>query len=156
MESLAIKVPDIGDFSEIPVIEILVKVGDVIKKEQPLIVLESDKATMEVPSDVDGTVLSIEVKMGDLISMGSVVAHVEPILNTPLVSSSPPPNPQQTEAAKPVASPPQVAISQPQAGTYQGGVQHECQLLVLGFVFRPPSICHRWQNLRILLWRLAI
>jgi dihydrolipoamide dehydrogenase len=80
---------------------------------------------------VDGTVLSIEVKMGDLISMGSVVAHVEPILNTPLVTSSSPPHPKQTEAAKPV-EPPQVAISQPQAGTYQGEVQHECQLLVLG------------------------
>jgi len=131
MDSLAIKVPDIGDFSEIPVIEILVKIGDVIKKEQPLIVLESDKATMEVPSDVDGKVLSIEVKMGDLISMGSVVAHVEPILDSSAAASISP-NSAQKEPAKPVASTPQAIVSEPQAGAYQGSVQHECQLLVLG------------------------
>lgn len=132
MDSLAIKVPDIGDFSEIPVIEILVKIGDVIKKEQPLIVLESDKATMEVPSDVDGKVLSIEVKMGDLISMGSVVAHVEPILDSSAAAPSISPNSAQKEPAKPVASTPQAIVSEPQAGAYQGSVQHECQLLVLG------------------------
>lgn len=132
MESLAIKVPDIGDFSEIPVIEILVKVGDVIKKEQPLIVLESDKATMEVPSDVDGTVLSIEVKMGDLISMGSVVAHVKPTLTSSAATPSISPSPAQNEPAKPVLPTPQVTVSAPQAGAYQGSVQHECQLLVLG------------------------
>ncbi len=132
MKSLAIKVPDIGDFSEIPVIEILVKVGDVIKKEQPLIVLESDKATMEVPSDVDGTVLSIEVKMGDLISMGSIVAQVEPLLTTTSATASAAATPKQAEPIKPISSTPQVAVSEPQAGAYQGSVQHECQLLVLG------------------------
>jgi len=132
MESLAIKVPDIGDFSEIPVIEILVKVGDVIKKEQPLIVLESDKATMEVPSDVDGTVLSIEVKMGDLISMGSVVAHVEPTLTSSAAAPSISPNTTQKEPAKPVVPTPQVTVFAPQAGAYQGSFQHDCQLLVLG------------------------
>ncbi len=132
MESIAIKVPDIGDFSEIPVIEILVKVGDVIKKEQPLIVLESDKATMEVPSDSDGTVLSIEVKMGDLISMGSIVAQVEPLLSTTSATASAAATPKQVEPTKPISSTPQVAVSEPQAGAYQGSVQHECQLLVLG------------------------
>ena len=132
MKSLAIKVPDIGDFSEIPVIEILVKVGDVIKKEQPLIVLESDKATMEVPSDVDGTVLSIEVKMGDLISMGSIVAQVEPLLTTTSATASAAATPKQVEPTKPISSTPQVAVSEPNAGAYQGSVQHECQLLVLG------------------------
>jgi dihydrolipoamide dehydrogenase len=132
MKSLAIKVPDIGDFSEIPVIEILVKVGDVIKKEQPLIVLESDKATMEVPSDVDGTVLSIEVKMGDLISMGSIVAQVEPLLTTTSATASAAATPKQAEPTKPISSTPQVAVSEPQAGAYQGSVEHECQLLVLG------------------------
>jgi dihydrolipoamide dehydrogenase len=132
MKSLAIKVPDIGDFSEIPVIEILIKVGDVIKKEQPLIVLESDKATMEVPSDVDGVVISIEVKMGDLISMGSIVAHVEPLLTTSSATASPSATPKQAEPTKPITLTPQVAVSDTQAGAYQGSVQHECQLLVLG------------------------
>jgi len=129
MESLAIKVPDIGDFSEIPVIEILVKVGDLIKAEQPLIVLESDKATMEVPSDVAGKVTSIDVKIGDLISMGSVVVHVEPSgqavsASTP-VGSSPTPTPA-------IVTPVPMPLATPQAGSYQGAVQHECQLLVLG------------------------
>lgn len=125
MESFAIKVPDIGDFSEIPVIEILVKVGDVIKPEQPLVVLESDKATMEVPSDVAGKVLSIEVKIGDLISKGTVVVHVAPI------SQAATPAPAKVTAPL-LPTPIPVPTSSPQTGSYKGSVQHECQLLVLG------------------------
>ena len=70
------KVPDIGDFSDIPVIEILVKVGDTVKVEQSLITLESDKATMEVPSTVDGVVKEVKVKLGDKVSEGAVVVVV--------------------------------------------------------------------------------
>ena len=68
-----VKVPDIGDFTDIPVIEILVKVGDTIKKEDSLVSLESDKATMEVPSSHAGVVKEIKVKLGDKVSMGSPV-----------------------------------------------------------------------------------
>ena len=66
--SIEVKVPDIGDFKDIPVIEIMVKAGDRIKVEDPLISLESDKATMEVPAPASGTVREIKVKVGDKVS----------------------------------------------------------------------------------------
>ena len=71
------RVPDIGDYSDIPVIEILVAVGDTVKKDQGLVTLESDKATMEVPSSVAGVVKEIKVKVGDTLSQGKVVAIIE-------------------------------------------------------------------------------
>ncbi len=70
-------VPDIGDYSDIPVIEILVAVGDTVEKDQGLVTLESDKATMEVPSSVAGVVKEIKVKVGDTLSEGKVVALIE-------------------------------------------------------------------------------
>jgi pyruvate dehydrogenase E2 component (dihydrolipoamide acetyltransferase) len=72
-----VKVPDIGDFTDIPVIEILVKPGDTVKKEDSLISLESDKATMEVPSTYAGIVKELKVKLGDKVSMGAVVLVLE-------------------------------------------------------------------------------
>ena len=72
-----IKVPDIGDFKSVPVIEILVKVGDTIKVEDPLVVLESDKATMEVPSPAAGVVKEIKIKVGDKIGEGAVILLLE-------------------------------------------------------------------------------
>lgn len=72
-----VKVPDIGDFEAIPVIEILVAVGDTVASDQGLVTLESDKATMEVPSSVAGVVKEIKVKLGDSVSEGSVIAVVE-------------------------------------------------------------------------------
>jgi pyruvate dehydrogenase E2 component (dihydrolipoamide acetyltransferase) len=73
----AIQVPDIGDFDTVEVIEVLVKVGDVVKAEQSLITVESDKASMEIPSSHGGVVKSIDVKVGDKVKQGSVVVHVE-------------------------------------------------------------------------------
>src|SRR5688572_10864562 len=73
MPSSEVKVPDIGDFKEIEVIEVLVKPGDTVAKEQSLITLESDKATMEIPSPGAGTVQSIKVKVGDKVSKGSPI-----------------------------------------------------------------------------------
>ncbi len=70
-------VPDIGDYSDIPVIEVLVAVGDTVKKDQGLVTLESDKATMEVPSSVAGVVKELKVKVGDNLSQGAVVAIIE-------------------------------------------------------------------------------
>ncbi|WP_010341831.1 dihydrolipoyllysine-residue acetyltransferase, partial [Xanthomonas sacchari] len=71
------RVPDIGDYSDVPVIEVLVAVGDTVKKDQGLVTLESDKATMEVPSSVAGVVKELKVKVGDSLSEGKVVALIE-------------------------------------------------------------------------------
>ena len=72
-----IKVPDIGDFKDVPVITLLVAVGDEVAEEQPLIELESDKATMEVPSPVAGRITAISVKEGDRVSEGSVILTLD-------------------------------------------------------------------------------
>jgi pyruvate dehydrogenase E2 component (dihydrolipoamide acetyltransferase) len=72
-----IRVPDIGDFKDVAVIEVFVKPGDTVKAEDPLVALESDKATMEVPSPRDGTVKSVVVKVGDKVSEGVVIAQFE-------------------------------------------------------------------------------
>jgi dihydrolipoamide dehydrogenase len=79
MASIEIKVPDIGDYSDIPVIELLVKPGDTVKKDQGLVTLESDKSTMEVPSSAAGVVKELRVKLGDNVSEGSVIAILEGI-----------------------------------------------------------------------------
>src|SRR5262250_3408727 len=72
--SIEVKVPDIGDFKDVPVIEVFVKVGDVVKAEDPLVTLESDKATMDVPSPSAGTIRALKVKVGDKVSEGSPIA----------------------------------------------------------------------------------
>ena len=71
------RVPDIGDYSDVPVIEVLVAVGDTVAKDQGLITLESDKATLEVPAPFAGVVRELKVKLGDTLSEGSVVALIE-------------------------------------------------------------------------------
>jgi pyruvate dehydrogenase E2 component (dihydrolipoamide acetyltransferase) len=76
--AIEVKVPDIGDFKNIPVIEILVKPGDTVSAEDPLVTLESDKATMEVPSPAAGTVKEIRIKVGDKVSEGALVLMLEP------------------------------------------------------------------------------
>jgi pyruvate/2-oxoglutarate dehydrogenase complex dihydrolipoamide acyltransferase (E2) component len=78
MSQIEIKVPDIGDFKEVEVIELLVKVGDVVKPEQSLITVESDKASMEIPSSHAGVVKELKVKLGDKVAMGSIVLMLEP------------------------------------------------------------------------------
>jgi pyruvate dehydrogenase E2 component (dihydrolipoamide acetyltransferase) len=72
-----VKVPDIGDFKDVPVIDVLVKPGDIVTAEQSLVSLESDKATMDVPSPVAGTVAEVVAKVGDKVSMGTLIARVE-------------------------------------------------------------------------------
>src|SRR5574337_1367409 len=71
------KVPDIGNYTNIPVIEVLVKPGDIVAKDQGLVTLESDKATMEVPAPFAGVVKEVKVKLGDEVSEGHVVAVIE-------------------------------------------------------------------------------
>ena len=89
-----VRVPDIGDFKDVPVVEIMVKVGDTVKAEQALISLESDKATMEVPAPLGGVVQEILVKLGDLVSEGSVIMTIA----TAQAAAAP--------ATKPAAAPP--------------------------------------------------
>ena len=74
---MEIKVPDIGDFSDVPVVSVLVSVGDTVTAEDPLIELESDKATMEVPSSAAGKVVEIKVAEGDTVSEGSLILVLE-------------------------------------------------------------------------------
>src|SRR6202046_1296556 len=76
-QAIEVKVPDIGDYTDIPVIEVLVKVGDTVEKEQSLVTLESDKATMDVPSSAAGVVKEVKVKVGDNVSEGTVIVVVE-------------------------------------------------------------------------------
>ncbi|WP_179402433.1 dihydrolipoyl dehydrogenase [Burkholderia guangdongensis] len=126
MSLIEVKVPDIGDFSGVDVIEVNVKPGDVIEKEQTLITLESDKASMEVPSDVAGTVKEIKVKAGDKVSEGTVIAIVEAAAGAAAPAAKP------AEAPKAAAPAPAAAAPAPQAGSYAGGADIECDMLVLG------------------------
>src|SRR5258706_8676914 len=77
MAAIEVKVPDIGDFKDVPVIEVLVKPGDVVKKDDSLVTLESDKATMEVPAPSPGTVRELRVKVGDKVSEGSSILMLD-------------------------------------------------------------------------------
>ena len=142
MSEQEIKVPDIGDFDEVAVIEVLVKVGDTVKAEQSLITVESDKASMEIPSSNAGTVKALAVKVGDKVKQGSVVLTLETTDATaaPSAGSAPVAQPKaatspgtvgesQAPAPAPVAQAP--AAPQP-AGSYTGAVDAECDLLVLG------------------------
>lgn len=126
MSTIEIKVPDIGDFHDVPVIEVLMKVGDRVEKEQSLLTLESDKATMEVPSDQTGEIKSVHVKVGDKVSQGMVIATIEVSATT---AASPTAVAPAAPAAPVSSSPVEPA---PVAGSYTGSVDHECEMLVLG------------------------
>jgi pyruvate dehydrogenase E2 component (dihydrolipoamide acetyltransferase) len=90
-------VPDIGDFDEVPVIEVLVSVGDTVAAEDPLVTLESDKATMEVPSPVAGKVSELKVSVGDKVSEGSALLTVEVDGAAPAEEKAPPPDVKESE-----------------------------------------------------------
>jgi len=97
-ETVEVKVPDIGDFKDVAVIEVLVKAGDSIKVEQSLVTVESDKASMEIPSSHAGVVKELKVKLGDKVAEGSVIAVVESQVSA-AASPSPQPSPQGGEGA---------------------------------------------------------
>ncbi len=108
---IEIKVPDIGDYKDVPVIEVLVKVGDTVEKEQSIVVLESDKATMDVPSSHSGVVKEVKIKVGDSLSEGSVVILLEEgaSSSTPATAPTAAPAPAVTaapQAKAPVVEPP--------------------------------------------------
>ena len=106
MSLVEVKVPDIGDFKNIPIIEILVKPGDSVKAEDPLIALESDKATLEVPAPSAGTVKEIKVKVGDKVSEGTLVLMLDAAAQPAAAAT---PAPQPAAAAQPVAAAPSPA-----------------------------------------------
>jgi dihydrolipoamide dehydrogenase len=133
MSVVEVKVPDIGDFDEVAVIELLVKPGDTIKAEQSLVTVESDKASMEIPSTHAGVVKELKVKLGDKVKQGSLILVLESTATSAPAgqAGSPPPQPSSSsgEGAKPVVSP--VAAAGP-ASSYSGGADIECDMLVLG------------------------
>src|SRR5262245_35378453 len=118
-EAIEVRVPDIGDFKDVPVIEVFVKTGDTVKAEDALISLESDKATMDVPSPTAGTVKDIALKIGDKVSEGTLILT----LTTGVTAAAP---------AKPAAAPAAAAAVAPAAGAYGGSADVECEMLVLG------------------------
>ena len=122
MSVVEVKVPDIGDFGDVPVIEVLVGPGDVVAVEDPLVTLESDKATMDVPSPVAGTIKELKVKVGDTVAEGSLLLMLEPLASeaadTP--QSSEPAPPAQTPAAAQAPS----AAPTPPAATPAGSGDH--------------------------------
>ncbi|WAI81965.1 MULTISPECIES: dihydrolipoyl dehydrogenase [Achromobacter] len=135
--TVQIKVPDIGDFKEVEVIEVLVAVGDTIKAEQSLITVESDKASMEIPASQGGVVKSIAVKVGDKVAEGAVVLEVEasdaaaapaakeaPTKDAPKAAKAP----KQAEAA----AAPAAKAAAPAASSFKGSADGEYDMLVLG------------------------
>jgi dihydrolipoamide dehydrogenase len=117
-----VKVPDIGDFKDVPVIDILVKPGDAVKVEDPLITLESDKATMDVPSPSAGVVREIKVKVGDKVSEGALILMLDAQEGASV----------QTVAPAAAPPPPAAPAAASTAGAYAGGADVECEMLVLG------------------------
>jgi pyruvate dehydrogenase E2 component (dihydrolipoamide acetyltransferase) len=102
-----VRVPDIGDFKDVPVIEVLVKPGDTVKAEQSLVTLESDKATMEVPSPLGGVVSEMKVKAGDRVSQGTLILTVlteAPAAAPPAPAATPPPAPRAAASGAAAAS----------------------------------------------------
>jgi dihydrolipoamide dehydrogenase len=121
--SIEVKVPDIGDFKEVEVIELLVKVGDVIKPEQSLITVESDKASMEIPSSVSGKITALRVKIGDKVKEGSVLLEIEATNSAPA--------PLATAAAAQTPAPAPIA-SASSAAVHTGKADQSFDMLVIG------------------------
>ena len=118
--AIEVRVPDIGDFKDVPIIEVAVKSGDQVKPEDPLITLESDKASMEVPSPAAGTVKDVNVKVGDKVSEGSLILT----LTTGMAAAPAGPAAGQRPQAPPTPV--------PMASRHDGAADVECDMLVLG------------------------
>ena len=134
MAVIDIVVPDIGDFKEVAVIEVLVKPGDTIQAEQSLVTVESDKASMEIPSSHAGVVQALKVKVGDKVAMGSVLLALETGAAAP--ADPAPAAPAAAVAAPAPAQAPATSTAPlataPVAANHAGGADLECDLLVLG------------------------
>jgi dihydrolipoamide dehydrogenase len=124
MAAIEIQVPDIGDFKDVAVIEVLVKPGDTIKAEQSLITVESDKASMEIPSSHAGTVKEMRLKVGDTVNQGTVILTLE-------AAGAAAPAPAAAPAAS-APAPKSTPLPAPAAESYAGGTDLECDMVVLG------------------------
>jgi len=136
-----IKVPDIGDFEAVEVIEVLVSAGDIIEQEQALITLESDKATLEVPSTASGTITEVKVSEGDKVAEGDVIALLEPAATADSADASdtaPASAQENTDVTSPAVQAPQPAASsaqpaaQPAPPASNSTHGYDCDVLVLG------------------------
>lgn len=137
--TIEIKVPDIGGHDNVPVIEVLVKVGDTVAKEQSLVTLESDKATMEIPSSAAGVIKELKVKVGDEVSEGALIAVLEAADGAAKAddapkAAAPAPSPAPAPAvAAPAPAPAPAATPAPKAAGASGRTPDiECKLVVLG------------------------
>jgi dihydrolipoamide dehydrogenase len=131
MALIEVKVPDIGDFKDVAVIELLVKPGDSVKLEQSLVTVESDKASMEIPASAAGVVKEVKVKIGDSVNEGSLLLLMEA---EDTAAASPAGAPTASTASAASAAPgaaPAPAVAAP-AASHAGGADQECDLLVLG------------------------
>ncbi|MGZ5187274.1 MAG: biotin/lipoyl-containing protein, partial [Caldimonas sp.] len=132
--TIDVKVPDIGDFKDVGVIELLVKPGDKVAVEQSLITIESDKASMEIPSSHAGVVKELKVKVGDVVNQGSVILSLDEAATSagagaaPAPAASPAPAPAAAQAPAPAAKSPAPAVAS--AASFGGDLS--CDLLVLG------------------------
>ncbi|MDY7573812.1 dihydrolipoyl dehydrogenase [Actimicrobium sp. CCI2.3] len=131
MSLIEVKVPDIGDFKEVEIIELLVKVGDTVKVDQSLITVESDKASMEIPSSHAGVIKELKIKVGDKVAMGSLMLMLESAeAAAPAPAAAPAAaTASATPAAAPAAAP---AVAAPVAAGFDGKADIECDTLVLG------------------------
>ena len=143
MSLIEVKVPDIGDFKEVEIIELLVNVGDTIKVDQSLITVESDKASMEIPSSHAGIIKELKIKVGDKVAMGSLMLMLESAeaaapapapapsaAPVPAPAAAPAPAPAPAPVAAPASATP--AAAAPVATAFAGKADIECDTLVFG------------------------
>ena len=133
-QTIELRVPDIGDYKDVPVIELLVAVGDTIAVDTPLVTLESDKATMDVPSTAAGRVTEILIKTGDRVGEGSVIARLEA---TDAVS--PPAAAEAMPLAEPVSEPITDAVAPPAAVS---ALPHATPIAALSTTPAPGGVAH--------------
>jgi dihydrolipoamide dehydrogenase len=128
MAQIELRVPDIGDFKDVAIIELLVKAGDTVKLDQSLITVESDKASMEIPATGAGVITELKVKIGDRINQGDLIALAE---GSGAAVAAPSPAPAAAVKPAPTPAPAPVLASAP-ASTFTGSADLDCDLVVLG------------------------
>ena len=121
-----LRVPDLGDFADVEVIEVLVAVGDTVAVEDPLVTIETDKASMDVPAEVAGKIIAMNVEVGSKVSTGTVIAVVQPLAANKDDSSTD----DSSHVSTQVMSPAEIAAAV--AGVAQGDATHTAQLVVIG------------------------
>jgi len=153
MSAIEVKVPDIGDFKEVEVIELMVKVGDTIKVDQSLITVESDKASMEIPSSHAGVITDIKVKVGDKVAEGSLLVMIEASAG----AAAPTPAPAAAPAivAAPVVAVAPVAVAAPVAQVASAPVLAPAATATSGKAHASPSIRKFARELGVDLRRVA-